>query len=201
VVPNGITAAEMTPLEPAADAADLAYVGEFRHIKGCDILIDAIAELHRGGRAVTAAIGGDGVESDALHAQVARLGLNQYIRFLGHVAARQGFSKGRLLVVPSRGDSLPYVVLEAAGASVPMVAVRVGGIPEVFGPEVELVPPGDPQRLAQAISIALDNPAGARTAAQRLHERIRTHFSQDSMVEGVLAGYGDAMAAQIVQSH
>jgi len=201
VVPNGITAAEMAPVDPAADPADIAYVGEFRHIKGADILIDAVAQLHRAGRPVRAAIAGDGVEGDALRAQVARLGLNQHIRFLGHVPAREGFSHGRLLVVPSRGDSLPYVVLEAAGAGVPMVAARVGGIPEVFGPGVELVPPGDPARLAQAIAAALDDPAATAAAAARLQDRIRTYFSQDAMVEGVLAAYREAIAAKIAQSH
>ena len=201
VVPNGIAAAEMVPVELAADVADIAYVGEFRHIKGADILIDAIAELHRAGRPVRAVIAGDGVESAALHAQVARLGLSPHIRFLGHVPARQGFSQGRLLVVPSRGDSLPYVVLEAAGAGVPMVAARVGGIPEVFGPGVDLVPPGDPAHLAQAIEAALDDPAAMRAAAVRLQERIRSRFSQDAMVEGVLAAYREAIAAQIPQSH
>ena len=201
VVPNGITAAEMAPIEPAPDAADIAYVGEFRRIKGTDILIDAIAELHRSGRRVSAAIAGDGDESAALHAQVARLGLNQYIRFLGHVPARQGFSQGRLLVVPSRGDSLPYVVLEAAGAGVPMVAVRVGGIPEVFGPDAELVPPGDPACLAQAIAAALDDPAATQAAAVRVRQRIQELFSQDAMVEAVLTAYREAIEAKIHRLH
>mgnify|MGYP002149143219 CR=1 FL=1 len=56
------------------------------------------------------------------------------VRFIGHVKARYGFSKGKVLVVPSRGDSMPYVVIEAAAAGIPMVAANVGGIPEIFGP-------------------------------------------------------------------
>jgi glycosyltransferase involved in cell wall biosynthesis len=201
VVPNGITAAEMIRVEPAPDAADITYVGEFRRIKGTDILIDAIALLHQGGRPVTAAIAGDGEESAALHAQVARLGLTNSIRFLGHVPPRHGFSQGRLMVVPSRGDSLPYVVLEAAGAGMPMVAVRVGGIPEVFGPGATLVAPQDPAALAQAIAKAIDDPAAARAEAERVRERVRTEFSQDAMVEGVLAAYGEARRVQILQTH
>ena len=201
VVPNGITAAEMAAIEPAADAADIVYVGEFRRIKGADILIDAIAELHRQGRRVSAALAGDGDENAALHAQVDRLDLNQYIRFLGHVPARQGFFNGRILVVPSRGDSLPYVVLEAGGAGVPMVAVRVGGIPEIFGPDFDLVPPGDPGRLAQAIAAALDDPTAAKAAAAEVRQRVREHFSQDAMVEGVLAAYREAIAAKKHRLH
>jgi glycosyltransferase involved in cell wall biosynthesis len=82
-----------------------------------------------------------------------------------------------------------------------MIASAVGGIPEIIGQNDALVPPQDASRLAQAIAAALDNPAGARAAADHLRQRVRTMFSQDAMVEGVLAGYGDAIAAKSMQSH
>jgi glycosyltransferase involved in cell wall biosynthesis len=201
VVPNGVGAQEMVRVEPTADAADLVNVGEFRRIKGTDVLIDAVAELRRSGRRVSLAIAGDGEEGAALRAQVARLGLIDSVRFLGHVPARQAFGFGRLLVVPSRADSLPYVVIEAGGAGIPMIASDVGGIPEIFGPQVELVPPERPRRLAEAIAKALDDPTGTRAAAERLRERVRQSFSQDAMVEGVLAGYQAAIAAKFMHSH
>ena len=197
VVPNGISAAEMAPVAPDPDAADIVSVGEFRHIKGTDVLIDALAELHRAGRRVSLAIAGDGEEGPALREQVARLGLTDSVRFLGHTPARQAFAHGRLLVVPSRADSLPYVVIEAGGAGIPMIASGVGGIPEILGPEASMVPPENPARLAQAIAAALDDPAGMRLGAERLRERVRKLFSQDAMVEGVLAGYGEAITGQV----
>ncbi len=130
---NGVTAGEFDPVVKADDATDLVYVGEFRHIKGADLLIDAVARLRADGRPVTLTLAGDGEESASLKAQVERLGLGEAVRFIGHVKARYGFSKGSLLVVPSRGDSMPYVVIEAAAAGIPMVAANVGGIPEIFG--------------------------------------------------------------------
>ena len=129
---NGVTANEFDPIVPAADATDVVYVGEFRHIKGADLLIDAVARLRADGKPVTLTLAGDGEELDHLKAQIARLGLNDAVRFIGHVKARYGFSKGRLLIVPSRGDSMPYVVIEAAAAGIPMMAANVGGIPEIF---------------------------------------------------------------------
>ena len=201
VVPNGINADEMTPVTPTEDASDIVSVGEFRHIKGTDVLIDAIAELHRSGRRPSLAIAGDGEEGEALRNQVTRLGLTESIRFLGHVPARKAFSFGRLLVVPSRADSLPYVVIEAGGAGIPTIASAVGGIPEIFGPDAALIPPENPVRLAQAIAAALDDPTRAQAGAQRLHDRVQKLFSQDAMVEGVLAGYDAAISAKFMKSH
>ena len=109
--------------------------------------------------------------------------------------ARFGFSKGRLLVVPSRGDSMPYVVIEAAAAGIPMIAANVGGIPEIFGPFTDgLVTPNDVDALAAAIAAAVDDPSMAEARAKALRERVFLHFSQRAMVDGVLAGYRDAFA-------
>jgi glycosyltransferase involved in cell wall biosynthesis len=192
---NGVTANEFDPIVRAADASDVAYVGEFRHIKGADLLIEAVARLRADGRPVTLTLAGDGEESANLKAQVQRLGLTDAVRFIGHVKARYGFSKGSLLVVPSRGDSMPYVVIEAAAAGIPMVAANVGGIPEIFGSHADaLFAPNIAAAIADAIEIALEDPAAALERAKSLRERIFVHFSQKAMVEGVLAGYRDAFA-------
>ena len=192
---NGVTADEFDPVVKAEDATDLLYVGEFRHIKGADLLIDALAGLRADGRPVTLTLAGDGEESENLKAQVQRRGLGDAVRFIGHVKARYGFSKGSLLVVPSRGDSMPYVVIEAAAAGIPMVAANVGGIPEIFGSHTgALFAPNNAAAMADAIKTARDDPAAALERARSLRERIFLHFSQKAMVEGVLAGYRDAFA-------
>jgi len=192
---NGVTPEEFEPVVIADDATDLAYVGEFRHIKGADLLVDAVARLRESGRKVTLTLGGDGEETAALKAQVERLGLTDAIRFIGHVKARYGFSKGRLLVVPSRGDSMPYVVIEAGAAGIPMIAARVGGIPEIFGSDSPaLFAASNAEAMADAIAAALDDPQGTAQQAVSLRERISAHFSQQAMVDGVLAGYRDAFA-------
>jgi glycosyltransferase involved in cell wall biosynthesis len=192
---NGVTADEFDPIVKAGDATDIAYVGEFRHIKGADLLVDAVARLRADGRPVTLTLGGDGEETEAIKAQIQRLGLGDVVRLIGHVKARYGFSKGSLLVVPSRGDSMPYVVIEAAAAGIPMVAANVGGIPEIFGSHADaLFAPGNAAAMADAIETALDDFAAAQARAKELRERIFLHFSQKAMVEGVLAGYRDAFA-------
>ncbi|WFU52838.1 glycosyltransferase family 4 protein [Bradyrhizobium pachyrhizi] len=192
---NGVTAEEFEPVPRADDAADVAYVGEFRRIKGADLLIDAVAKLRAEGKPVTLTLGGDGEEFERLKEQVKRLSLGEAVRFIGHVKARFGFSKGSLLVVPSRGDSMPYVVIEAGAAGVPMIAADVGGIPEIFDTHTDaLFAPSNAGAMADAIKAALDDPAATAARAERLRERISEHFSQSAMVDGVLAGYRDAFA-------
>ena len=192
---NGVTADEFDPVVKARDATDIVYVGEFRHIKGADLLIDAVARLRADGKPVTLTLAGDGEETENLKAQIQKLGLTEAVRFIGHVKARYGFSKGSVLVVPSRGDSMPYVVIEAAAAGIPMVAANVGGIPEVFGSHADaLFAPNIVAAMADAIEIALEDPEAAQARAKSLRERIFLHFSQKAMVEGVLAGYRDAFA-------
>ncbi len=192
---NGVTASEFDPVTLADDATDIVYVGEFRHIKGADLLIEAVARLRAGGRPVTLTLAGDGEETASLKALVERLQLGDAVRFIGHVKARYGFSKGRLLVVPSRGDSMPYVVIEAGAAGIPMIGANVGGIPEIFGEFTDaLFARNDPNAIAAAIATAIDQRDATLARASLLRERIFQHFSQTSMVDGILAGYRDAFS-------
>jgi glycosyltransferase involved in cell wall biosynthesis len=90
---------------------------------------------------------------------------------------------------------MPYVVIEAAAAGIPMVAANVGGIPEIFGPFTDaLFAPNSVGAMADAIESALSDPTAAQQRAKSLRERVLIHFSQKAMVEGVLAGYRDAFA-------
>lgn len=190
---NGVGAPEFDPIALAEDATDIVYVGEFRHIKGADLLIQAVARLRADGKPVTLTLAGDGEETEALKSLVKKLNLEGAVRFIGFVKARTGFSKGRLLVVPSRGDSMPYVVIEAAAAGVPMIAANVGGIPEIFGPHKEaLFVANSIGAMADAIEAALGDLNASRESAKVLRERIFMQFSQKAMVDGVLAGYRDA---------
>ena len=78
------------------------------------------------------------------------------IVFLPPMPARKAFALARTIVLPSRAELLPYIVLEAAGAAMPIIATNVGGIPEIFAGETErLVPPGDADALAAAMRGAL----------------------------------------------
>jgi glycosyltransferase involved in cell wall biosynthesis len=201
VVCNGVGESEFAPVTPSADATDFLFIGEFRRLKGVDLLLDALASLRRSGRAVTLTIVGDGPDAEALRAQAAGLDLTEAVRFAGYRPAREAFSLGRILVLPSRNESLPYVVLEAAAAGVPVIATRVGGIPEIFGPlSHRLVPPEDSAALATATAAAIDDPAGLRAATDIIRERVRQLFSLETMVAGVLDAYREALMPQLLSA-
>jgi glycosyltransferase involved in cell wall biosynthesis len=190
VVHNGVSEKEFAPIDARPDAADLVFMGEFRPVKGIDVLIDAIAKLNRHGRHVTATLVGDGPERDSLRAQVERLGLGDVVRFQSAMPAREAQTLGRIMVIPSRAESLPYVVLEAAAAGMPLITTKVGGIPEIYGPLTDrLVAPQDVGALAEVIKECLDRPEGTAETARQLRERVSQLFSVKNMVDGVLAAY------------
>ncbi|MFL4971559.1 MAG: glycosyltransferase family 4 protein [Xanthobacteraceae bacterium] len=197
VVHNGLAAGEFATIAPKPNATDLVFIGELRTLKGVDVLLDAIALVRRERDAVNATIVGEGPDEAAFRAKVDALELGAAVRFTGALPAATGFGLGRLLIVPSRAESLPYIVLEAAAASVPMIVTDVGGIKEIFGPDAgSLVPPDDAPALARAIVAALSEPATAHAAAMRLRQRVEQHFSADAMTDAVLAAYGEALAAR-----
>lgn len=193
VVHNGVRADEFEPVARHADAADVLFVGELRKLKGVDVLIDAIALLKNRGRNLRAVIVGDGPDRDAFTTLVKSRGLEQQVTFPGAMPARVAFAKGRILAVPSRAESLPYIVLEAIAAGLPVLASNVGGIPEIFGPDKNsLLPPGDANRLADAIEAQL---SGADNAIpSRLRERVSELFTVSAMTDGVLGAYERALA-------
>lgn len=190
LVYNGVAPAEFEPVGTAPDAADFVCVGEMRHLKGTDLFIEAVGRLVAAGRDVRAVLIGPGTERPAYEATVAAAGLGARIAFRDSMPIRTALAQGRFVVVPSRAESLPYVVLETIAAGKPLVATDVGGIPEIFGAEAgRLVAPGDAGALADAMAAMLDDPDRATARAARLADAIRPVFSIDAMAGAIEALY------------
>jgi glycosyltransferase involved in cell wall biosynthesis len=195
VVRNGVGPAEFEPVSIRPDATDFVCVGELRPVKGIDVFIDALAMLKSAGHRLTVTVVGEGPDGDKLKAQAAGAGLADAVRFVGFRPAREAFAMGRMLVMPSRAESLPYVLLEAAAAGMPLIATEVGGVPEIFGEAADgLVRPNDAAALAEALTAALADPALIQAVAHRVRERVRAEFSLNSMVDGGLTAYREALA-------
>jgi glycosyltransferase involved in cell wall biosynthesis len=190
VVHNGVHEAEFEPVALIEKPTDILFLGELRRLKGVDVLLDALATLHGAGRRLTASVVGNGPDRDAFRSQADRLGLGDAVQFHKAMPARLAFARGRLVVMPSRAESLPYVVMEAAAAGRPLVATNVGGIPEIFGPMADrLIPAGDAAALAKAIAERIDNPAAAERDVQALRARIADTFGAEAMVDAIIGAY------------
>jgi len=194
VVPNGLRSEEFEPVVPRPDARDLLFLGTFRELKGIDIFLAAIAELEKSGCRVSAHLVGQPDELPRYQEQARTLGLLDRVTFHDPKPPREAFAMARAIVVPSRAESMPYVVLEAIAAGMPIIATDVGGIPEIFGPRAdELVAPGDPIALAAAIGALLADPARAARDAAARREWLRPRFSIDVMRQAIDGLYREVL--------
>lgn len=189
LVYNGLREAEFERVTAAQGAADFLYIGMMRDLKGPDIFIDALAGVEtRIGRTVTAVMVGEGEDLTRYRAQAARLGLGERVRFMPSMPARQAFALANLVVVPSRAEAMPYIVLEALAAEKPMIATAVGGIPEIFGAgSVALVRP-DAGELAARMAEALSDP-NAFAAQMPQPADLRARFGAGAMAAEIEKAY------------
>ena len=180
VVPNVVDTELFHPAVPRrergpGDPLRLLNVASLDEKKGHAVLLDAVARLRARGAAVTLDIVGEGELRGALEARSGLLGLDGVVRFQGRGClprSRPSMRESDLFVLPSRFENLPVVLLEAMASGLPAVASAVGGVGEIVdAASGELVPPGDADRLADAIAAT-----GERLAAfdpQALQRRRR----------------------------
>lgn len=141
----------------------LVYVGSMEQMyKGQDVLIRAVRLLTERHCAVELMMIGDGKHRSELEQLTRELSLSDRIRFLGELPAgaaiKSEFDKAALLVLPSRTEGLPRVIVEAMAHGLPCIASDVGGIPELLHPD-DLVPADNPDALADKLQEVLSSPA------------------------------------------
>ncbi len=194
VIPNGLSPADFGSTGSELDAADFLFVGELRRLKGVDVMLEALAHA-RSVRPVSAVIVGAGPNAAEFKRAATQLGLDELVSFREPMPARSAFRLGRTLVVPSRAESFPYIVLEAAAAGLPLLATGVGGIPEITaGTDTALLPPGDAEALAEAMLDAVANPIPAQARAMRLKWSVGRRFTVAAMSDMVLELYASVLA-------
>ncbi len=192
IVHNGLHPHEFEPLDYSGERFDLLYIGELLFAKGIDTLIEALALLRdRHERRLSLLVVGSGPDAEALAALARERSLDRQVTFEPPQPIRNVLARSDLMVMPSRAESLPYVVLEAAAAGHPLVATDVGGIPEILAPvREELLQPGDPVRLSDALLARLLEGEEAREARNAaILQHLRSGFSVAHMTDAVLEGY------------
>ncbi|NVK34936.1 MAG: glycosyltransferase [Rhodobacteraceae bacterium] len=194
IVYNGLKPEEFEPVEVPETADDFLYIGMLRDLKGTDLFLEALYNLKlTRGVAPTAHIVGEGPDEQRYRDMVVDFGLEDTVTFHGALPAREAFTLAKCVVVPSRAEAMPYIVLEAIAAERPLIATRVGGIPEIFGRySPRLVTPGDAKKLTFAMEAALEAPGKMVDAAVLLRRCLAETFSVDLMNDRIFSLYQDA---------
>jgi glycosyltransferase involved in cell wall biosynthesis len=195
IVPNGLYRHEFYEGMLSDDAADFVYVGELRELKGVDVLIEALAAIQTTfpGRAI---IVGNGPDEGKFKRLARKLGLGARLTFAGPLPARTAFARARCVVVPSRAESFPYIVLEAAAAHMPLIATHVGGIPEIVGNiDMPLIPGGDVAALAAQLRAFLASPEPFLKRAGELQQHVANRFTVENMTYEVVDFYVSELRA------
>jgi len=189
LVYNGLRAPEFEPVPATPDAADFLYIGMMRDLKGPDLFIDALAQVEmKLGRQVSAVMVGDGDDLRRYKDQVRTLGLEDRVTFHPPMPARQAFALARAVVVPSRAEAMPYIVLETLAAAKTMIATAVGGIPEIFGAGSPVLVQPDAGELAEKMAQALRDPAGFAELMPDMAS-LRARFGADVMAAEIEKAY------------
>jgi glycosyltransferase involved in cell wall biosynthesis len=205
VVPNGVERREKRCRDrdalglPAGPL--LLSVGRLEARKGQRYLIEAWATVQRRCPSARLVLLGEGPDRPQLERQVEGLGLHPSVSFRGFEnRVADHLDVADTLVHPSLTEGMPNVVLEAMAAGRPVVATRVGGVPELVtdGESGLLVPPRDPAALAQALVRLLQEQALATTLGRNAERRARERFSVGAMVEATEAVYRDLLGARPV---
>jgi glycosyltransferase involved in cell wall biosynthesis len=202
VIANGVPSATMKASAPSPGDARpeiplIGAVGRLYPEKGHRFLVQAVALLRDRGRPVRCVILGDGPEKAPLQALIDELGLAGSVELLGW-REDVGRIVGELdvAVLPSVREGSPLAALEYMAAAAPIVASRVGGMPELIEEGVHglLVAPGDPGALASAIWRLLDDPTLALRLGRAASARRGAEFGVERLVERVEALYEELLA-------
>ena len=186
IVYNGLREEEFKPVAASGGAASFLYIGMMRDLKGPDTFLEAVHILQqKTGENITAMFVGDGEDKPKYLSQIDALGLKGDVTVSAAMPAREAFSKADIVVVPSRAESLPYLVLEAIAAQKPIVCTDVGGIHEIFGAQKgRLVHAGNPEKLADGMLEMYMN-ANRQKEAAIFAEELKKRFSVHEMASSI----------------
>ncbi|HKI57035.1 MAG TPA: N-acetyl-alpha-D-glucosaminyl L-malate synthase BshA [Trueperaceae bacterium] len=213
VIPNAVDHERFRPAEPAAaaerrrrfahpDEKLLVHISNFRPVKRVE---DVVRVFER----VSARIGarllmvGDGPDRPAAVALAAELGLTGRVSFLGSFPRIEDvLAVSDLFLLPSVKESFGLSALEAMASGVPVIASRIGGLPEVVEDGVDgiLCPPGEVEAMAEAALSLLTDDARHAAFATRARERAVARFSEQRVMPQVARAYEDALRAAVAVS-
>lgn len=195
VIHNGLEPPDVAPTEPVVAPPTLLCLGRLVEEKGFDTAIEALARLLPRFPSARLIVAGDGPARAALERRAVEMEIGAAVRFTGWVEPEKVpelIAAASVVVVPSRWrEPFGLVALEAAQMGRPVVAARVGGLPEIVldGVTGFLAPPGDAQALAAYVERLIESPGPARAMGAAARARAGELFTLDRHVRAYEAIY------------
>ncbi|MCS7173065.1 MAG: glycosyltransferase family 4 protein [Armatimonadetes bacterium] len=205
VVPNAVDPELFSPAaSPPSGEPSVLYVGKLAPLKGVLVLAEAVPRvLARVPEARFVCVGSDhttpsGSTREWMRQVLRKAGAEGAVRFLDPVPRAELvdlYRRAHVVVLPTYWDNFPNTVLEALSCGVPVVASAAGGIPEIVthGQEGLLVPPGDPERLAESVAALLLDPGRRADMGQAARDRVVREYTPHRVAQRTLEIYEEAM--------
>lgn len=164
-------------------------ISELHSNKGLDIAIEA---MRRTGDGTAFLIIGSGEEKESLEKKIRQYNLEHTVFLLGRIEHARTYLKAfDIFTLTSRTENLPFALLEAGLAGIPIIASKVGGIPDIIDNRQSgiLVTPGNPGEVSRAIDYLVENPDQRKLFSSRLKAKISKEFSAQAMLEKTIEIY------------
>jgi glycosyltransferase involved in cell wall biosynthesis len=175
------------------DSFVVIVVGRLEPVKGHAYLIDALHLLARDHPEIRCLVVGEGRTRKVLESRVDRYGLGKTVHFTGF---REDIGwllrQSQVFCLPSLSEGLPYALLEACAARLPLLVTEVGGVAKLFrhGETALFVPPADPEAIARSLSFLAENAEERRRLGNAAFQFVRDRLSPERMIEQTLNVYG-----------
>jgi starch synthase len=200
VIPNGVDVEEFAGVGTRRDREGLVglFVGRLDpDQKGLDVLIRAMAMLPRSPPLRLRLVGEDWGGAELLRQLAQRLGVADRLSYIGKLSRSElvkEFAEADFLVLPSRFEPFGVVILEAMAAGLPVIASRVGGIPEIVaeGRTGLLVEPDSPDALAESLEHLSQDESLRHSMGRAARERVE-EYAWDSIVPRILSVFVEAL--------
>jgi glycosyltransferase involved in cell wall biosynthesis len=182
IVHCGIDPKQFVPVQHSGVGRRLLFVGRLAAVKGLPVLLESIAALKSQHPDILLNIAGDGPDRAALEKQAKDLGLENDVKFLGYQSqsqVRDLLRETDVFAMASFAEGVPVVLMEAMAAGVAVVATQIAGIPELVEDGVSgfLVPPSDPNLLAEKIGSLLNDAGLRQKFAIAGREKVEAEFN------------------------
>jgi glycosyltransferase involved in cell wall biosynthesis len=189
---NGIQPIQFFPRETDTEKIHVLTNGELIDNKNLFVAIEAVAQAKQKGANIDYAIMSDGELRADLERYITKHMCGEFITLLGFISeGKRRYKNYDIFFLPSKKEGLPYVLLEAGLAGLPVIASNVGGIPEIITHEENglLYSPADTQKFSEALFRLSKDSSECARLGKNLKEKVERNFSFSKMLEKTLSVY------------